>query len=182
MTVERLVPKILVVDDEPNIHYSFRRLLGSEYKILSAFSAEEAFARVNGDTPDLVFLDVHLGKQDGLDALEKLKTLKPKLPVIIMTAFGTAETAIRATKFDADEYILKPFDVSALKQLIAETLKRKAVLLSERDKGLAINEALPILGQSHPMQNVYRMVGRAAKLLGISRNVLRHRIKHYRLV
>jgi DNA-binding NtrC family response regulator len=160
--VEHLLPKILVVDDERNVHYSFRRLLGNEYEVSSAFSGEEALSQVTKDPPHLVLLDIHLGGQDGLDTLRKLKTLRPELPVIIMTAFGTAETAIRATKFDAEEYILKPFDVRAFKQLITETLKRRAVSLPERDEGLAINEALPILGQSRPMQDVYRIVGRAA--------------------
>ena len=161
---KRLLPKILVVDDERNVHYSFRRLLGNEYEVISAFSGEEALSRVAQDLPHLVLLDIRLPGQDGLDTLRKLKALKPELPVIMMTAFGTAETAIRATKLDADDYVLKPFDVSEFKQLIAKTLEHQAVSLLERKKGgvLADTGAVPILGQSRSMQEIYRIVGRAA--------------------
>jgi len=151
--VERLLPKILVVDDERNVHYSFRRLLGNEYEVISAFSGEEALSRVAEDLPHLVLLDVRLPGQNGLDILKKLKALKPELPVIIMTAFGTAETAIRATKLEADDYVLKPFDVSAFKQLIAKTLERKAAFLRNRFRRQAQGAHAAVTGNGSGVRN-----------------------------
>ncbi len=117
--------KLLIVDDERNVHYSFRRVLGEAYELLSAFSGEEALRKVAEESPQLVLLDLRLPGEDGLDTLQALKRLRPELPVIIMTAFATAETAIRATTLNAADYLVKPFDVDALKRLIADTLKRQ---------------------------------------------------------
>ncbi len=111
--------KILIVDDERNVHYSFRRVLGSEYEVLSAFSGAEALRQVVDESLRLVLMDVRMPGTDGLDTLQELKRLRPDLPVIMMTAFVSAETAIRATTLDAEDYLVKPFDVDALKRLIA---------------------------------------------------------------
>src|SRR5215831_14458836 len=118
--------KILIVDDERNVHYSFRRVLGREYEILSAFSAEEALRRATDPGLRLVLMDIRLPGTDGLDTLQELKQLRPDLPVIMMTAFVSAETAIRSTTLDAEDYLVKPLDVDVLKRLIATTLQRRA--------------------------------------------------------
>jgi DNA-binding NtrC family response regulator len=101
---------------------------------------------------------------DGLDTLQELKRLRPDLPVIMMTAFVSAETAIRATTLDAEDYLVKPFDVDALKQLIATTLQRRASSSATTEPALETQEpgAVPLLGQSKPMQDVYKIVGKIA--------------------
>src|SRR5215471_20437526 len=117
--------KILIVDDERNIHYSFQRVLGNDYEVLSAFSGEEALRQVDDASLRLIVMDVCMPGVDGLDTLQELKRRRPDLPVIMMTAFVSAETAIRATTLDAEDYLVKPFDVDALKRLIATTLQRQ---------------------------------------------------------
>jgi DNA-binding NtrC family response regulator len=117
--------KILVVDDERNVHYSFRRVLGNEYEVISAFSGKEATQHLLDDALQLVLLDVRMPGENGLDTLQEIKRLRPELPVIMMTAFASAETAIRATTFDAEDYLIKPLDVDNLKQLIATVLQRR---------------------------------------------------------
>ena len=86
--------KILIVDDERNVHYSFRRVLGGEYEVLSAFSGAEALRQVTDESLRLVLMDVRMPGTDGLDTLQALKRLRPDLPVIMMTAFVSAETVI----------------------------------------------------------------------------------------
>lgn len=156
--------KILIVDDERNIHYSFRRVLGNEYDVLSAFSGEEALQQVEDQTLRLVLMDVRMPGGDGLDTLQELKRRRPDLPVIMMTAFVSAETAIRATTLDADDYLVKPFDVDALKRLIAITLQRQE--LSQVEPELEFQQfntgAMPILGHSRTMQEVYKIIGKSA--------------------
>jgi DNA-binding NtrC family response regulator len=156
--------KILIVDDERNVHYSFRRVLGNEYEVISAFSAAEAVEKATDETLRLVLLDVRMPDRDGLDTLQELKRLRPELPVIIMTAFASAETAIRATTLDAEDYVVKPFDVDSLKRLIAATLRRQAPQPAPAAPPLVAlgHSAVPILGHSRAMQEVYKIIGKSA--------------------
>ncbi|MBI3799472.1 MAG: sigma-54-dependent Fis family transcriptional regulator [Deltaproteobacteria bacterium] len=156
--------KILIVDDERNVHYSFRRVLGGEYEVLSAFSGSEALRQIRDESLQLVLMDVRMPETDGLDTLQELKRLRPDLPVIMMTAFVSAETAIRATTLDAEDYLVKPFDVDALKRLIALTLQRRGLSAAIADPVPEAFEpgAVPMLGHSKPMQEVYKIIGKTA--------------------
>ena len=156
--------KILIVDDEPNIHYSFRRVLGNEYEIVSAFSGDEALQQVGDQSLRLVLMDVRMPGINGLDALQELKHHRPDLPVIMMTAFVSAETAIRATTLDAEDYLVKPFDVDALKRLIATTLRQQEPLPANSEQPLQRFDlgTMPILGHSRAMQDVYKIIGKSA--------------------
>jgi two-component system nitrogen regulation response regulator GlnG len=156
--------KILIVDDERNVHYSFRRVLGGEYIVISAFSGEEALRKVAAESPQLVLMDVRMPDDDGLNVLQELKRLRPELPVIMMTAFVSAETAIRATTLDAEDYLVKPFDVDELKRLIAETLQRQAPSVTPPSPVFEALDAgaVPILGHSRAMQEVYKIIGKSA--------------------
>lgn len=156
--------KILIVDDERNVHYSFRRVFGNEYEVISAFSATEALEKATDETLRLVLLDVRMPGRDGLDTLQALKRLRPELPVIMMTAFASAETAIRATTLDAEDYVVKPFDVDSLKRLIATALRRRAPHPAPAEPPVVAldNSAVPILGHSRAMQEVYKTIGKSA--------------------
>ncbi|MEW6297533.1 MAG: sigma-54 dependent transcriptional regulator [Thermodesulfobacteriota bacterium] len=156
--------KILIVDDERNVHYSFRRVLGNEYEVISAFSGTEALEKVTDETLRLVLMDVRMPGRDGLDTLQELKRLRPELPVIMMTAFASAETAIRSTTLDAEDYVVKPFDVDSLKRLIATTLRRQAPQPAPAEPPVVAldNSAVPILGHSRAMQEVYKIIGKSA--------------------
>ena len=114
--------KILLVDDERNAHYSFQRALGEAFRIISAFSGEEALQRLTTDTPHLVLLDVKLPGLGGLETLQRIKAVDRELPVILLTAYGTTETAITSMKLGAYDYLLKPVDILTLKTLITKAL------------------------------------------------------------
>ena len=156
--------KILVVDDERNVHYSFRRVLGNEYEVLSAFSGKEATQHLLDEALQLVLLDVRMPGESGLDTLQEIKRLRPELPVIMMTAFASAETAIRSTTFDAEDYLIKPLDVDNLKHVIATVLQRRqpqpAVPPSSLE--MPVSGAVPMLGHSRAMQEVYKIIGKSA--------------------
>ena len=160
--------KILVVDDERNVHYSFRRVLGGSYELLSAYSGQEALQQIEDPALRLVLMDVRMPGKDGLATLQELKQRRPDLPVIIMTAFVSAETAIRATTFDAEDYLEKPLDIERLKQLINETLQRSSPAMTDgEDIPDETAEALTaggaaLLGQSRAMQEVYKTIGKTA--------------------
>ncbi|MDD5224999.1 MAG: response regulator, partial [bacterium] len=114
--------RILIVDDEPNVHYSFQKILGLDYEILEARDGKEAVQKVQKEAPDLVLLDVRIPGMDGLKVLDRIKELDTRIPVIVMTAFGTMQTAVEAMKLGAFEYILKPFDVPVILDLVKKSL------------------------------------------------------------
>ena len=161
-------PRILIVDDEPNIHYSFQKIFSPKYSILSAKTAEEGIVKVKTELPDVVVMDVKLPKMDGLEALQQMHKLDSKIPVIIMTAFGTVNTAITAMKFGAYEYLLKPFDIDKIKNLVnkaVETsqLMQRSVYVPSEISSAGDESGDMIVGSSEAMQEVYKLIGQVAE-------------------
>ena len=111
--------------------------------------------------PDLVIMDVRMGGLTGLETLRRIRHTNPKLLVILMTAYGTTQTVIEAMKLGAYDYLLKPFDVPKLKEIVLNALKaasdmRQVVsyqpLLEKEDYELGI------VGRSEPMQQVLSLI------------------------
>src|SRR6266498_5149642 len=116
--------KLLLIDDEADVQYSFRRIFDSpEVELATASSDEEGLKLIPKLKPDLVLMDVRMGGMNGLETLRRIRETNAKLPVIMMTAYGTTQTAIEAMKLGAYDYLLKPFDVPKLKQLVVAALK-----------------------------------------------------------
>src|SRR5437762_12188066 len=116
--------RLLLIDDEADVQYSFRRIFDSpEIELIAASSGEEGLRALGRVKPDLVIMDVRMGGINGLETLRRLRQSDAKLPVIMMTAYGTSQTAIEAMKLGAYDYLLKPFEVPKLKQIILAALK-----------------------------------------------------------
>src|SRR4249920_3917804 len=116
--------KLLLIDDEEEIQYSFRRILDSpEIELVTASSGEDGLKLIPKVRPDLVIMDIRMGGLGGLETLRRIRQSDPKLPVIMMTAYGTTQTAIEAMKLGAYDYLLKPFDIPKLKQIVAAAFK-----------------------------------------------------------
>jgi len=158
--------KILVVDDEPNVLSSFNKMLtGQGYETIIGPDAEAAIPLLESHDPDLLIMDIHLPGMNGLEAFRLIKKKHPRLPVIIMTAYGTTETAIEATKLGAFDYMLKPFEPKEMLKLIENAsesvrLMRRQVRL---DPEHLSSSADAIIGQSAGMQEVYKAIGRVAQ-------------------
>jgi nitrogen regulation protein NR(I) len=156
---------ILIVDDDDQLRKSFHKLLAEEgYAVHSAASGEDGLRNIQKTMPDLVILDMRLPGMNGLDTFRAIHRLEPKLPVIIMTAFGTTEHAIEATKLGAFDYVLKPFDIPSLLGIIRQALEAGRFMRSPVDMdgspGKTSREA--IVGRSRPMQDVYKAIGRVS--------------------
>lgn len=156
---------LLVVDDEARVLASFDKMLTNQgHRVRTAATAEAALDAVQQELPELVIMDIHLPDMSGLDAFQIIHKNHPRLPVIIMTAFGTTDTAIEATKMGAFDYQLKPFDPDHLLATIERALECRR--LTER--GVQLNAESPltdedaIIGTCPPMQEVYKAVGRVA--------------------
>ncbi len=164
MTSSTETPTILVIDDDAEVRYSLGRVLSSKsYKVIEAGSGEEGVATVKkGPLPDLIFLDIRMGGMSGLEALQHIRSANPKQMVILMTAFGTAQTAIEAMKFGAFDYIMKPFDPAKVLTLAENALKAHNDMRSAGDYKPTINSEdykEGIVGASLVMQDVFKTIG-----------------------
>jgi DNA-binding NtrC family response regulator len=156
---------ILIVDDDDQLRRSFQKLLSEEgYTVESAASGEAAVQKVQRRAPDLVILDMRLPGQNGIETFRAIHGLVPKLPVIIMTAYGTTENAIEATKLGAFDYVLKPFEIPAMLAVIAQALEAGRFMRSpvDMDGGPDPASREAIIGRSRPMQEVYKAIGRVS--------------------
>jgi len=159
------VSTILIVDDDPQLRQSFEKLLSGEgHTVRTASSGEAGLAGVQQQVPDLLIMDVRLPGMSGLETFAAIREVEPKLPVIIMTAFGTTETAIQATKMGAFDYVLKPFDIPDILFLIEQALEAGRFMRSvvEMDVTPQTAKTDAIIGRSKTMQEVYKAIGRVA--------------------
>ena len=154
---------ILLVDDERNVHYSLQRALGQAFRIVSAYSGEDALRQVASEVPQVVLLDNKLPGMSGLETLQRLKTLLPDLPVILLTAYGSTETTITAMKLGAYDYLLKPVDIPTLKSLLSKVLQLETWLGQVEPAAEAERDAVDsLVGYSPAMPDRYKMIGRVA--------------------
>ena len=115
--------RILIVDDEQSMRELLAILLKKEgFEVATAGSRAEAAKALAGPAVDMVLTDVRLPDADGLEILRHVKSASPETVVIVMTAFGTTETAVAARKLGAEAYVLKPFDVDEVRIVIRDTL------------------------------------------------------------
>ena len=153
---------VMVLDDEPSICWAFRNFLGDDgHRVSVASSAEQAIGQMADDAPDVLFLDVRLPGMDGLAALKVIQGLYPALPVIVMTAHGTIQTAVGAVRGGAFDYLSKPFDVAQARTLVRRALERGQPAASEGQEVRTPNTE-EMVGQSLPMQRVFKQIALAA--------------------
>jgi two-component system NtrC family response regulator/two-component system nitrogen regulation response regulator GlnG len=157
---------ILIVDDEKSIRYSLKRMMEGKYSILTAQNGEEALEQVKESSPDLIIMDIKMPGRNGIDVLREIKSIDPKSLVIIMTAYGTTETAIEAMKYGAFDYILKPFPIPQMKGLVEKALSLRRMMKQEviyaSTEGEETDEGERIIGSSPKMQEIYKIVGQIA--------------------
>jgi nitrogen regulation protein NR(I) len=159
------VGKILIVDDDAQLRLSFEKILTVEgHKVQMSATGEGGLEIVGTDPPDVVIMDVRLPGMDGLETFKAMHEMDSKLPVIIMTAYGTTDTAIEATKLGAFDYLLKPFDIPEMllnidKALEASRFMRSRVEIDPVSDG---DSTEVIFGRSKSMQEVYKQIGRVA--------------------
>jgi DNA-binding NtrC family response regulator len=150
------VPTILLIDDEQSIRYSLTRLFSSRgITVVSCRTGEESFELMKRHAPDIAILDFMLPDTDGVSLLPRLREADPKMPVILITAFGTTDRAIEAMVGGAFDYLEKPFGTDRLLDLAARAV----------EAGRMMKEAVtisPLVGSSLAMQEIYKRIGQVA--------------------
>ncbi len=154
---------VLVVDDEPSIRSSMKMILQhAGYRFIEAANGTEGLEKIASEDPDVVILDVKMPEMDGLDVLEALKGQGSTVPVIVVSGHGDIETAVRATKLGAFNFIEKPFGeervlVDIRNALEQSRLRRKAASLE-----VEVEQQFEMVGASQQMQALREHIQRAA--------------------
>ena len=155
--------KLLLIDDEEDVRYSIQRIFDSpDVELATAASGEEGLKVIPKFKPDLVLMDVRM---TGLETLRRIRQSDPKLLVILMTAYGTTQTAIEAMKLGAYDYLLKPFDIAKLKEVVGNALKAARDMkqvVSYQPMLESEDYEQGIIGRSGPMQEVFKLIGQVA--------------------
>ena len=162
-----LMETVLIVDDEKNYLVVLDALLASEgYEIVTSTNGADALRLVREADLDLVVTDMKMSGMNGIELLEECKKIRPELPVIMMTAYGTIEMAVEAMKKHAYDYITKPFQNEQLKLTIKKALENHRLIKENR----LLNEALSdrfrhgnIIGKSKSMLTVFDTITKVAK-------------------
>lgn len=154
--------KILIVDDDSSIRNMLTIVLKKNGYLVSAVdSSEEALKFLKEKQFDLVISDIKMPGISGIDLLKKIKTITPEVPVIMITAFASANDAVEAMKLGAEDYITKPFNLDELKLIIEKSLYKKAIEVENiRLKSeLSSKEKFEnIVGQNHQMRRIFELI------------------------
>ncbi len=155
---------ILVVDDELSMREFLEILLAKEgYTVRCASNGEEACSILGRETFDLIITDIRMDVVDGLGVLRKAKEVNSETPVIIISAFATAETAVEAMKDGAYDYIPKPFEVGEFKKIVRDALHKKTVSMVEDEDYLKKGYHFGcLIGESPQMKRIYDLIIRVA--------------------
>jgi DNA-binding NtrC family response regulator len=157
---------LLVVDDDPVTVNLLKEVLTKEgYEVITALSGKEAMARGMEDFFDIVITDMRLGDQDGMEVLRSFKKLAPETTVIMITAFGSIETAIEAIREGAFDYISKPFKLDEIKFTIRRALEQRRLLQENRfyrQELLGKYQFKNVIGRTSQMFQVYKTIAKVA--------------------
>jgi two-component system, NtrC family, response regulator HydG len=159
-------PRLLVVDDDRAILTLIGTIaLAEGFDVATTVNGEEAMKQIRHRPVDLVLLDLRMPGITGLDVLRAIRDINPRVKVVLMTGYGTIDTAVEAVKLGAMDYLTKPFDLPRLRQLLStvrdEAEQRRAVLTLEGDLAQRL-EFCGMVGRGLAMQEVFGMIRRLA--------------------
>ena len=154
---------VLIVDDERNIRDSLGAVLRDEgFDVVFSESAEDAISEISKDEIDAVLLDVWLPGMDGLAALREIKKISPSLPVIMITGHGTVETAVKATKLGAYDFLEKPLSIEKVLLSVDHALEQARLAEENRELKEAGAKKYLILGNSGVMEELKNDIRKVA--------------------
>ncbi|HEV8310373.1 MAG TPA: sigma-54 dependent transcriptional regulator [Methylomirabilota bacterium] len=161
-------PALLVADDDPVARDLLVEVLTREgYRVRAAAGGEECLRLAQAEPFDLALVDLRMPDLDGLAVLKRLAAIQPGVPVLILTAFATIETAIEAIRSGAHDYLSKPFRMEEIKMLVRRALEAQRLARENRQYRQELRERYGVgslVGQSPPMVEIYKLVARVGNL------------------
>ncbi len=158
--------RVVVIDDEVNAAAALETLLREDgYVVSRAHDARAGLQLVEKEEPDVVLTDLRMPGMDGIELLTKIKQLRPETMVILMTAYGTVKTAVRAMKLGAEDYLGKPIDVEELEVILQRTMEKKGLLEETRHLRARLEHKYRfdnLVGESPEMLAVFKSIRQVA--------------------
>ena len=156
--------QVLIVDDEPNLRKILSAQLARDgYDVITAEDGEQGLGLLKENHIDLVITDLKMPKVDGMTLLREALREDPDLPIVMITAHGTVETAVEALKIGAFDYLTKPFDKDEVRQIVGKALKTKQFSEQEATRQEAASDArFGIIGTSAGILEIYAILERVA--------------------
>ncbi|MDO5675191.1 MAG: sigma-54 dependent transcriptional regulator [bacterium] len=154
---------ILVVDDERVHRYTLCSLFADwGWECSEADDGVAAVAAVQSQPFDAILMDVRMARMDGMEALRRIRAINPAIPVIIMTAFSSVDSAVAAIKQGAQDYLTKPLDFERLRTTMEVAMGHRRPEEKKAPQGLAISADMKMIGQSQPMLELWQMIAQVA--------------------
>ena len=158
-----MVETILIVDDEPGILKALSGVLQDEgYEVATAKNGETALKRIKEESPSLVLLDIWMEGLDGLETLKRIKDLSPELVVIMMSGHASIETAVKATKLGAYDYIEKPLSLEKITLLVRHAIHEQQLKTENLSLKQSIERRFTLVGESPSIQNLRKLIKTAS--------------------
>ncbi len=157
--------KILIVDDEKNTRDGLRRALSREYEVFAAESAAAALRILEDNHIDLMLSDVRMPGEDGIELLKQVRSKYPSTACVLLTAYGSVETAVEAMKQGAHDFLTKPVNLDHLDMLIARTLQHASLLKENEELKRQLDSRYgleSIIGSSPAMDRLFDVIRQAA--------------------
>ncbi|MCC7440017.1 MAG: sigma-54-dependent Fis family transcriptional regulator [Bdellovibrionales bacterium] len=158
---------VLVVDDEDSIRASLSGALADEgYRVQTASSGEEALSRIRSEKPDLILLDIWMPGMDGLETLSRIRKDQPSQTVIMMSGHGNIETAVRATKLGAYDFVEKPLSLEKLLLVMQNSLSAQDLARENQALREQVKSSRKMIGESAGMNQIREKIKRVAPTTG----------------
>jgi nitrogen regulation protein NR(I) len=163
--MSKMTARILLIEDDASAGAALQKVLVTEgYQVDHARRGDDGLAQARAGDYDLVLTDFKMPGLSGLDLIAALHASKPRLPIIMMTAHGTTETAIEATKLGACEYLTKPFEADELLDRVGAAVRNSRLMSEPVELSSPQKGGRALIGNSRAMQQLYKEIGRAAAM------------------
>jgi len=154
---------ILIIDDERSIRSTLSEILGFEgYTVSEAVDGQDAIKKIGDGTYDCILCDIKMPKADGIEVLEKAKTMAPDTPFIVISGHGNIDTAVEAVKKGAFDYISKPPDLNRLLITIRNAMEKKTLVTETRTLKKKISKGYEIIGEAPALKGILDMIDKVA--------------------
>lgn len=151
--------KVLVIDDEPQVGMIFSKILESDgYDVVASSSGEEGLRKIK-PAPDVIFLDLKLPGMDGVETLRRLRKNQPNLPVVMMTAYQTVDSAVECMRLGACDYLIKPLDSERIKEVVRHALRVGHSAIMSPSTFLSPGD---LVGESESFKEVKKLIAKVA--------------------
>ena len=157
--------KILIIEDESAIRRVLKRIIADENKLYEVDEAEDGLQGieiVKSKDYDLILCDIKMPKMDGVEVLEKMKILKPEIPVIMISGHGDLDTAVQTMRLGAYDYISKPPDLNRLLNAVRNALDQKQLIVENKILRKKVNKKYEMIGESDPINHIKQMIDKVA--------------------